>query len=429
MVFHCISVFLGAKHTSSLCETDGDDSPHDAAVSACGVDQEHGENMTLGRRFSKCSSGGSTGSTAEAPSLPPSPYQGVAPMTHASLEEFMEDVASNVMPWDPDAFVHVKTLQDAVKNHTHVDHMDWLLQGAMRSVAVKRLPNTWMQTGPQEFKSQQPRAAERPWCDLGIVKYLNSISFPYACDLLGVFRDQEHTHAVTALATKGNLFAWCDLAPAPGASREAMILPIVRQAFTAISWLHRLGLAHRDISLENILLTDGCDGELQVKIIDFAMATPARKCCMEVRGKASYQAPEMHAEAEYDTFLADAFSLGVVLFAMAVQDYPWSSTRPDSCALFSYISRSGLKKFVEKRRLRPTIGNEYLVDILSPALVQLLEGILMIDPQRRLTLDDSRVDASGTGKSVWDMEWLDVSCGADTWNLHCGGDPGRLAGG
>ena len=28
-----------------------------------------------------------------------------------------------------------------------------------------------------------------------------------------------------------------------------------------------------------------------------------------------------------DAFLADDFALGVVVFAMAVQDYPWTSTK------------------------------------------------------------------------------------------------------
>ena len=32
------------------------------------------------------------------------------------------------------------------------------------------------------------------------------------------------------------------------------------------------------------------------------------------------------------------FALGVSVFAMAVQDYPWTSTKKSSCQLFEYIS-------------------------------------------------------------------------------------------
>jgi len=353
------------------------------------------------------SSARSMGSSGLGPVSAAVPADGMASVTQVSLEEFIQDASSSIKPWDPGDFMHVKTRQDALHNHTHVDHMLQSLEGSMRAVAVKRLPNAWMKAGPQEFLAHQPRAAERPWCDLGILRYLNSIRFPWACDLLGVFRDEEHTYAITSLATNGNLFAWSECKPDPGPSREAIMLPIVRQVFAAIASLHELGLAHRDVSLENILLTQGADGELQVRIIDFAMATSARECCMEVRGKPSYQAPEMHLETCYDPFLADAFSLGVTLFAMALRDYPWSSTKPGVCPLFGYVRMSGFKSFLQNRRLRPEIGNDYLVAVLSPSFTALLEGLLFLEPYQRLTLGEPCLaEATERRASVWDMEWL-----------------------
>mmetsp|Transcript_25221 Transcript_25221/g.75280 ORF Transcript_25221/g.75280 Transcript_25221/m.75280 type:complete len:434 (-) Transcript_25221:18-1319(-) len=433
MVFPCILTFLrllGGRRGLGSADSGGEEATWSASALACAVDRQHGEHSDNGSTASQCSSAASSGGTTVAP--PWSDLQQaeeVAPMTQASLEEFMNYVSSKVMSWEPDAFVHVKTLQDAIKNHTHVDHMLQSLGGSVRAVAAKRLPNRWMQSGPQEFRAQQPGAAERPWCDLGIVEYLNSIRFPYACELLGVFRDEENTYAVTSLATHGNLFYWCDCEPGPGPSREAVILPIAWQIFSAISWLHELGLAHRDISLENILLTEATDGILQVKIIDFAMATPRRKCYMEVRGKASYQAPEMHTGFEYDAFLADVFSLGVTMFAMALRDYPWGSTRPDSCALFGYVRRSGLRKFFEKRRLRAGVGDEHLADVLSPAFTDLLEGLLQIEPCSRLTLGEPCFDDAACARpSVWDTEWL--RGGGPLGAQRSGkGAPGGIAGG
>jgi len=299
----------------------------------------------------------------------------------------------------------------------------------MRSVAVKRLPNRWMQRGPEEFKAQQPLAAERPWCDLGIVKYLNSISFPFACDLLGVCRDEENSYAITSLATSGNLFHWCDRDPRPGPSREQVMYPIVRQVFIGITYLHELGIAHRDISLENILLTDRAGGGLQVKIIDFAMATPTRMCCQEARGKPSYQAPEMHGDAEYDAFLADVFSLGVVVFAMAFKDYPWASTKSDTCALFGYAKRCGLRKFLEKRRLRNGAPDEHLGDVVSPALAGLLEGLMKVEPEQRSTLGEACFNTLGTSASAWSMEWLQGNSSAGACSAMRRSGSNRLAGG
>ena len=66
------------------------------------------------------------------------------------------------------------------------------------------------------------------------MRFLNDVGFPYACDLLGVYRDAEHTYAlssehvgggglawrkflevVTTFATEGDLFSWCEAGVEP----------------------------------------------------------------------------------------------------------------------------------------------------------------------------------------------------------------------
>jgi hypothetical protein len=42
-----------------------------------------------------------------------------------------------------------------------------------------------------------------------------------------------------------------------------------------------------------------------------------------------------------DAFLADDFALGVVVFAMAVQDYPWTSTKKGALGADGPISVCG----------------------------------------------------------------------------------------
>lgn len=144
-------------------------------------------------------------------------------------------------------------------------------------------------------------------------------SFPYSCEFLGVYQDIENTYFVASLATEGDLFTWSQSGVPSGREREATMRPIVKQIFSAVRRLHDLGISHRDLSLENILLTDEGNGTLRVKLIDFGMATLSRECRREPRGKLVYQAPEMHKIDHYDAFLVDAFALGVTLFAMAAQ--------------------------------------------------------------------------------------------------------------
>ncbi|CAK9059829.1 unnamed protein product [Durusdinium trenchii] len=313
------------------------------------------------------------------------------------LTQSIEHVAHTVEPWVPEDYVGQQLLQEAVRNHGRVDLME---KKNGEKLAVKRMPNRWVREGPTEFNEQYPTASERPWVDIGLVRYLNSIRYPYVCTLIGVFRDDETTYVASTLATQGDLFSWCDADPGPGGARENVMLPIVGQIFVAVRWLHDLGVAHRDLSLENILLTQE-SGSQHVKLIDFGMCTVNRNCKREVRGKQSYQAPEMHGSDTYDAFLADDFALGVVVFAMAVQDYPWTSTKKGTCQLFDYISTFGLLKFLRKRKLRK--GTEHLSEVMSAELIQMVDAMLQFDINSRLCLGEG---CFGTRGSVWDQPWI-----------------------
>mmetsp|Transcript_16415 Transcript_16415/g.41770 ORF Transcript_16415/g.41770 Transcript_16415/m.41770 type:complete len:427 (-) Transcript_16415:194-1474(-) len=334
----------------------------------------------------------------------------VAPLGLEDLEAAMQQVSDDVTHWSNAGCVSVRNLQDAIRNHGRVDLMRCTKDGD-RMVAVKRMPNKWVRNGPKEFAEQYPTASEKPWGDIGLLRKLNTVGFPYVCDLAGVYRSNEETFVVTSFCTEGDLFAWCDRenVPRPGRDREKTMLPIVTQIFTAVRWLHELGIAHRDLSLENILLTDVGGGELHVKVIDFGMATLSQTCRREVRGKQSYQAPEMHTEAEYDTFLGDAFAIGVVLFAMAAQDYPWTCTKRNSCQLFEYVSMFGLRRFLEKRKLRKGNG-EYLLDVFSPAFTEIIEAMLQTQPKQRACFGEHCLSEQVTGKprrNIWEMKWLE----------------------
>jgi len=299
------------------------------------------------------------------------------------LDGTMKDVSSKVKPWDSTRVVLVKPLQDAARNHGQVLLMKDTASKDETLMAVKRMPNRWMCMGPGDFDSRYPTASEKPWHDIGFVRHLGTLGFPYVCELYDVFRSDEDTYVATSFCAEGDLFGWCDLesVPPPGPAREEHMRPMVAQIFSAVRWLHDLGIAHRDLSLENILLS-GEEADAKVKIIDFGMATLRQFVRNEIRGKNSYQAPELHESGEFDTFLTDGFAIGVTVFAMAVQDYPWTATKKGKCQLFEYVSSYGLRRFLAKRRLRKGSG-EHLDDVFSPSLIDLLESLLHLDPKHR----------------------------------------------
>jgi serine/threonine protein kinase len=275
-------------------------------------------------------------------------------------------------------------------------------------VAVKSVDLRWLGTSPAEYQRLHPCAIEFPWQDLCILKQLNAMDFPYAVQLHGLFMDNEKAYMMTSFADGGDLFSWSTSSKAAklGREREALVRPIARSIFEGVQWLHDLGIAHRDLSLENILLTDTRGPIPQVKIIDFGMATLKPRCCRGLRGKRSYQAPEMHDNGFYDGFLADSFALGVMLFGMTSQKYPWRSTQPGVCSAFDLFKCRGLTALLSLRAFRNEEGKLFF-DIASGSLKSLLRGLLAIQPHARMTLGEKVFAVSSIERpvSAWESGW------------------------
>jgi hypothetical protein len=305
-----------------------------------------------------------------------------------------------VQPWSEGKFKMVKKLVDATRNKGFVQ----LMQDSETSelVAVKQMPVSWTGTSHADFLKLHPNETELPWEDIGCIRLLNKNNFRYACKLHGVFRSSENTYVVSSLASDGDLFALAEKGDPPGPKREAKMASIVVQICMAMQLLHNMMIVHRDISLENVLQTTGEDGNPEIRIIDFGMATVGRKFPKKcARGKASYQAPEMRMSQEYDAFLSDQFAVGVVVYSVLLKDYPWLSTEHGKCKCFEYVLNHGLRAFCEKRCVRST--QDRVINRMSKPLMQLLEGMLIFNPEKRLTLGEKQwVDR----RSVWDETWM-----------------------
>jgi hypothetical protein len=310
----------------------------------------------------------------------------------------------DVKPWQKGRFRNLGKLNDAPRNKGCV-HLarDEVTQELF---AIKQMPNSWVKASHVEFLEEHPEETELPWQDIGCTRYLNSVGFKYACDLEGVYRSQDSTFVISTFASEGDLFdvAVAGLDPGPGLEREAALAPLVYQLCSGLKQLHDMNIAHRDISLENVLLTRGPSRRCEVKIIDYSMASTERvfPCRTEtVRGKLSYQAPEMHTQENYDAFLSEVFAVGVLIYTLCLKDYPWLSTAPGVCKNFEFVEQHGLKEFCQRRKVR---GSDLKVSqCSSDSLLQLLEGMLQFDPERRLTFGEKQLPDR---RSVWDEPWM-----------------------
>ncbi|KAE8968343.1 hypothetical protein PR003_g24032 [Phytophthora rubi] len=149
-------------------------------------------------------------------------------------------------------------------------------------------------------------------------------------------------------------------------------LSVLSQVAAGLAFLHRHGIAHRDVSLENIMLHRG-----RCKLGDFGLATRARRAGGRHVGKKYYMAPEIVAGDLYDPKAADVWSLGIVLFIMLTGS-PLVSFASTSVKSFQALKQAGIA----------TVLESWDVARAMPAsALHLVSGMLEIDPNKRLTID------------------------------------------
>jgi serine/threonine-protein kinase len=111
-----------------------------------------------------------------------------------------------------------------------------------------------------------------------------------------------------------------------GPVEPALALELIEQVVRGLSAAHSLGVIHRDLSTRNIMLTSSAPGQLRAVITDFGLALNVLYRDDRIRedggqGTPGFMAPEQRETGEV-TFLADEYSLGVVICEMLTGSRP-----------------------------------------------------------------------------------------------------------
>ena len=181
------------------------------------------------------------------------------------------------------------------------------------------------------------------------------------------------------------------LADNGGALQEAAARTYFLQMAAGLRFLHRLGIGHRDLKLENMMLAQ--DGTL--KLIDFGLAhvapvpnplyAPWEMRAVGYVGTRSYCAPEvaLNNGMLYDACKADVWSLGCTLFALVTGIFIVDVAKMDDPRFRRLVqTQNGGDSGV-----RAIFGLYNRPCPLSDALVALLDGMLTVEPDARFDME------------------------------------------
>ncbi|KAF7485216.1 hypothetical protein GHT09_003206 [Marmota monax] len=191
------------------------------------------------------------------------------------------------------------------------------------------------------------------------------IRHPNITQLLDILETENSYYLVMELCPGGNLM---HKIYEKKRLEESEARRYIRQLISAVEHLHRAGVVHRDLKIENLLL----DEDNNIKLIDFGLSNcagilgysdPFSTQC----GSPAYAAPELLARKKYGPKI-DVWSIGVNMYAML------TGTLPFTVEPFSL--RALYQKMVDKE-MNP------LPTQLSTGAINFLRSLLEPDPVKR----------------------------------------------
>lgn len=114
-----------------------------------------------------------------------------------------------------------------------------------------------------------------------------------------------------------------------------------KQILSGVAYLHGMGLAHRDLKLDNVVVND----RGIMKLIDFGSAVVFRYPfendivpASGIVGSDPYLAPEVYDEKKYDPRPTDVWSLAIIFCCMTLRRFPWKQPRSTDNSYRLFVS-------------------------------------------------------------------------------------------
>ncbi|KAK3292626.1 kinase-like domain-containing protein [Chaetomium fimeti] len=325
------------------------------------------QNSSPYRRSSKRST------TAQSPR---SPQQEMPPPAHNPAADEPNDRAADqqaqrtskhryrtVIPAPSGDYAFIKTIGQGSMGKVKLAKKE----GSNELVACKIIERVSVDDGRQSKEDRERADAAREDRNAREAAIVSLLNHQYICALRDNLRTRWHWYMLFEYVNGGQML---DYIISHGKLKEKQARKFARQIASAVDYCHRNSIVHRDLKIENILISKTGD----IKIIDFGLSnlfSPDENRKLKTYcGSLYFAAPELLQARPYTGPEVDVWSFGVVLFVLVCGKVPFDD---------QYMP--ALHQKIKK-------GAVDYPNWLSSECKHLISRMLVTDPRQRATMHE-----------------------------------------
>lgn len=220
-------------------------------------------------------------------------------------------------------------------------------------------------------------------------KLVQKLSHPYIIKVKEIHEKQQSI--VLEHAPYGD---FCNLLMGGNNLPEIVSRTYFHHLIEGVDYLHKNGIAHLDLKLDNILL--GANKTL--KIIDFDLSQrieDEKRSYARSKGTANYRAPELRVRKCGNFKAADIYSMGVILFSLVTGLPPYTESEKGEYDAWYNLMMREQEHYSAKISKYVTVSEEFK---------ELFFGMVCEQPDKRLTINKIRASKWYNGPTLSDQE-------------------------
>ncbi|GAQ47228.1 spindle assembly checkpoint kinase [Aspergillus tubingensis] len=198
------------------------------------------------------------------------------------------------------------------------------------------------------------------------IEIQSNLRHPNVLRLYGHFHDSKRIFLILEFAGRGELYKHLRK---EHRFPEWKAAQYIAQMAAALKYLHKKHVMHRDIKPENILV--GIHGEIKISDFGWSVHAPNNRR-QTMCGTLDYLPPEMLKPGSQDNYYnekVDLWSLGVLTYEFLVGEAPFEDT----------------PVMTQRRIARADMS---VPSFVSPEARDLIKRLLVLDPEKRISLDE-----------------------------------------